>query len=88
MTARCDEGRFNRVTAAENAASVFKGCVSDRWVVDEVQTGWSWLVEVAASAAVEHSISKTVGTLCWDRKAARHSEKSKESAGELAWLMK
>jgi hypothetical protein len=34
---------------------------------------------VAASLAVEHSISKTVGTLCWDRKAARHSKKFKES---------
>jgi hypothetical protein len=79
MTARCDEGRFNRLTAADNAACVFKGCISDKWVVDEVQTGWSWMFAVAAWAAVEHSISKTVGTLCWDRKAAIHLINSKES---------
>lgn len=41
------------------------------------------MLAVAASVAVGHSISKTVGTLCWDKKAAILSKNSKES---IEWI--
>jgi hypothetical protein len=79
IIARCDWGKLSKLTAADSEVCLLIGCVSERWIVGAVHAGWSWVLAVAASAAVGHSISTTVGTLCCERKAARNSKKSNKS---------